>query len=215
MRRQVPLSVTATPCQPLTAAVPFCRFATFPPHRGGIVPRRESHAPAALLFASGTTVRGIQRHICSLPTNSGKARREGDCGNTELSAAASSDLFRLAVLGTFPSIGEGDKTHSFHRIFEVSTVPRDYWASPTHQPRCCGGGSKGDRHLREVRCACPPLVPFLVTFCGTTKSNCPRGMSASCKKKKSPIPRTKPGHRRMDCGTTKRTVRNLRHERKL
>ena len=90
-----------------------------------------------------------------------------------------SNLFRLAALGTFPSIGEGDKTHSFHRIFEVSTVPRDYWASPTHQPRCCGGGSKGDRHLREVRCACPPLVPFLVTFCGTTKSNCPRGMSAS------------------------------------
>ena len=79
----------------------------------------------------------------------------------------------------------------------------------------CDGGSKGDRHLREVRCACPPLVPFLVTFCGTTKSNCPRGMSASCKKKKSPIPRTKPGHRRMNCGTTKRIVRRLRRERKL
>ena len=30
----------------------------------------------------------------------------------------------------------------------------------------------------------PPLVPFLVTFCGTTKSNCPRGMSANSKKKK-------------------------------
>jgi hypothetical protein len=40
LRPQVPLSVTAAPCQPLTAAVPFCRFATFPPHRGGIVPRR-------------------------------------------------------------------------------------------------------------------------------------------------------------------------------
>ena len=79
--------------------------------------------------------------------------------------------------------------------------------------RCCDGGSKGDRHLRKVRCACPPLVPFLVTFCGTTKSNCPRGMSANSKKKKSPIPRTKPGHRRMNCGTTKRTVSRLRHER--
>ena len=57
--------------------------------------------------------------------------------------------------------------------------------------------------MREVRCACPPLVPFLVTFCGTTKSNCPRGMSANSKKKKSPIPRTKPGHRRIDRETTK------------
>jgi hypothetical protein len=59
------------------------------------------------------------------------------------------------------------------------------------------------------------LVPFLVTFCGTTKSNCLRGMSANSKKKKSPIPRTKPGHRRIDRGTTKRTVGRLRHERKL
>ena len=49
----------------------------------------------------------------------------------------------------------------------------------------CDGGSKGDRHLREVRCACPPLVPFLVTFCGTTKSNCLRGMSANDKPQKS------------------------------
>ena len=44
---------------------------------------------------------------------------------------------------------------------------------PPHHPRIMRWGSKGGRHTCvQVHCVVPPWFPFLVTFCGTTKSNC-------------------------------------------